>query len=178
MRRKSVGIVLQQAVDLSPLPGREHAKLQPRLLVRAGRHATNAHDIMLDDNAQINSAGGVAEQRRDPLRGKKLNLLAYLIFLVVFVNVSFNGHDGASMYIQNNFVEAVLRLRTNPAIYASPVFESVERPTQFWSYLIDSFAHGIHDPDWRGDGADGNSSAMILVTDYRMWQVGRFSPLS
>lgn len=48
-------------------------------------------DTALDDVA-------LEEQKAkgDPLRGKKIAIISYLVFLVVFVNASFNGRTGDS----------------------------------------------------------------------------------
>ena len=49
------------------------------------------------------------KQRKDPLEGRKLNVLSYVVFLCVFVAASSNGRT-PDMYYQNSVVETYMSL--------------------------------------------------------------------
>lgn len=50
-----------------------------------------------------------ADSKRDPLEGRKLNLMSYVVFLAVFVAASSNGRT-PDMFYQNSVVESYLSL--------------------------------------------------------------------
>jgi hypothetical protein len=55
------------------------------------------------------SSGKNMQGKRDPLEGRKLNLMSYVVFLGVFVAASSNGRT-PDMYYQNSVVETYMSL--------------------------------------------------------------------
>eukprot|EP01052_Picozoa_sp_SAG31_P008748 SAG31_NODE_447_length_15579_cov_5.713871_7_plen_300_part_00 len=160
-----------QSGDFAQLP-------KPAELATAGRAAKvggpNSAEPAKPAHSSEQNCGTdeLKKAKLDPLRGKKKNLLSYVIFLVVFVNASFNGRTG-DMFYQNHFIETALSLR-RPRSTNSTVFDNVDRVDRFWQYMQSSFSQGIHDVDW---AADNPNAPMVLVTGYRVHQI-RGTPVS
>eukprot|EP01048_Picozoa_sp_COSAG05_P015519 COSAG05_NODE_1879_length_3911_cov_4.160283_6_plen_272_part_00 len=114
--------------------------------------------------------------RKDPLEGKKLQVVSYVLFLAVFVAASFNGRT-PEMFWHNSVVESYLSL--GEADYtgyeARPSFASISSDTEFWLYMVGGFAPGIFDPNLRvpqtPEQYRTRSQVVYLVSGYRIHQV-------
>jgi hypothetical protein len=109
--------------------------------------------------------------KRDPLEGRKLNLMSYVVFLGVFVAASSNGRT-PDMYYQNSVVETYMSLGQVSAsvprsvfscarylkrallLQASftgydvrPSFSELVKWSDFWTWMIRGFAPGIFDDE-------------------------------
>ena len=144
-----------QEGDFSQLP-------PPGDLLQAGQAAKTpapAAAAPTTASAYTNAEKEDMAKKRDPLLGKKKNLLSYVVFLVVFVNASFNGRTG-DMYYQNHFVETVLSLR-KPIDANATAFDMIERVDGMWDFLERSFSPGIHDADWAGNRPGGAPARLV-----------------
>ena len=83
----------------TPPQGPKAARRSPKEAAAGGGGATDA------------AAKGEkpADGKRDPLEGRKLNLMSYVVFLGVFVAASSNGRT-PDMYYQNSIVQSYLSL--------------------------------------------------------------------
>jgi len=112
------------------------------------------------------------DTKRDPLKGRKLQVLKYFLFLAVFVAACANGRT-PDMYYQNSVVEQYMSLgqASFTGYEVRPSFAELVKWSDFWTYMIRGFAPGIFDPELRLPNGTAGAQTLYLVSGFRLHQV-------